>query len=272
MPGVKICERYDEKNSVAFSEIAQDYFLMLKHFSSKEYYNEVIKNHPEYKNKIDSVPTETSIEKMITEEYGNVYISGATSVPAFEEMTGLKIAGVYKLPKDMSDIEYSFYMLQQTGIGLRTKNVWIEAWYNLHYPENERLVKYQKLYDEIIELNPALKSYKFDTKNPQKLREFLDGITFKFPIADIMYFVNKEDIFKSSGYNGTFNDWWQQRRTRQNALRKKYKIGMFWILSDETMDYLEQQLGKEKTKKFKKAMNSVKNKILGVFKTNKTYE
>lgn len=241
---------YYEPNNTEFRNVAPDLFKTQKHFDAKEYYAEVVKHNPEYKSIFH--PTETQIQKMIVEKYGTASVDGATSVPFFEQKYGLKIGGNYKYPKNMSDIEYYFYMLQKLGLGIALggikvvdkKSAYIAAWQNLHYgTQHERLKTLQQLYHEIIELNPDLKAYRFDISDSEKLIKFLGGIKNNFPITDIMKFIN-------DGFTA------ENMVVYENKLKSLEKYGIRggdiqWKLSDETIQNIEQQAKNNKARQVK---------------------
>jgi len=250
---------YYEQNNTKFKDVASDFFKTQKHFDAKEYYAEVVKHNPEYKSVF--YPSEKQIQKMIIEKYGIASVDGATSVPFFEQKYGIKVGGGYKYPNNMSDIEYYFYMLQKLGLGLILNNIkvvdeksaYIVAWQNLHYVYNDRLKTLQQLYREIIELNPDLKAYKFDTNDSGKLIKFLGGIKNNFPIADIMKFVNGDfEVANTEIY--------------KNKLKSLEKYGIRggdiqWKLSDETIQNIEQQIQHKKIRQVEMFGNGKSNVV-----------
>jgi hypothetical protein len=229
-----------EYNATEFRYILPDFFARHKHFSGKEYYDEVVKSHPEYKSLFH--PSEKQIEKMIIKAIGWGAMDGANSVHYIEKKFGIKIAGDYKYPNDMSDIEYHFYKLMKKGLLDTEKNTnintetkeqaYIVAWQKLHYPNQNLLKTLQDLYFEIIKLNNWLNQYKFDINNKRKLIYFLAGITYKLPIKDIMMFVNDEKPNKEE---------------YKNKFKPLEKYGMrhtdfHWFLSDDTIRDIEQKM------------------------------
>lgn len=254
-----------ESNATEYRHILPDFFKKQKHFSSKEYYDEVIKNHPEYKSLFH--PSEKQIQQMIIDNIGWAAIDGANSVHNFEKKFGIKIAPDYKYPNNMSDIEYSFYRLQILGLASGTGSIpgkgktkaYHEAWQNLHYPNQNRLKTYQSLYNELINLNPWLNQYKFDTNDQRKLIKFIAGITYKFPIKDIMMFLNDEKPTKED---------------LQNKLKPLEKYGITlsdfsWIPSDDTIQDIEQKMKyhQNTAQKFHNASKEIK-KLQNNTKTN----
>ena len=225
-----------EYNSTEFRYILPDFFAKHKHFSAKEYYNEVVKNHPEYKSIFR--PSEKQIEKMIIENIGWGAMDGANSVHYFEKKFGINIAGNYKYPNNMSDIEYHFYTQLKLGLGTipptkdKKHKYYQEAWQHLHYPNQDRLKVLQDLYHEIVQLNPWLNQYPFDINDQRKLITFLAGITYRFPIIDIIKAVNGQHLNR------------QELKNKLKALEKygiqKNDIG--WIPSDDTIQDIEQKM------------------------------
>lgn len=245
-----------ESNATEYRYVLPDFFNKQKHFSSKEYYDEVIKNHPEYKSLFH--PSEKQIQQMIIGNIGWAALDGANSVPGFEKKFGIKIFPDYKYPNNMSDIEYSFYKLQKLGLtsgtgkipGKGKSKAYHEAWQNLHYPNQNRLKIYQDLYNELISLNPWLNQYKFDTNNQEKLIKFIAGITYKFPIKDIMMFLNGEK---------------PTQEDLKNKLKPLEKYGITltdfsWIPSDDTIQDIEQKIKHRQNtaQKFHTASKNVK--------------
>lgn len=242
------------ENCTDYRHVLPDYFALQKHFSAQDYYNEVIKNHPEYKSWFK--PSEKQIEKMIIEKIGMADLDGATSVPKCEKTYNVKIAGNYKYPQNMSDIEYNFYTMLKTGlkpiVGIKVTDkasAYWEAWQNLHFPPEEDLKRQQDLYYEIISLNPELEKYIFDINNKKNLEVFLAGITYKFPIDDIMMFINNHETYEE--YN-----------KRVDNRLQKLGVHAYWRLSDKTIQELEKQLQGRKVvhDKFVSATEKVKTK------------
>ena len=256
-------EYMDAHNSVKLKYILPDFFKTQKHFSNEEYYAEVIKEHPEYKN--EPGLTEKQIQEIIIQKNDHASIEGATSAPAFEKKYGVKMAADYNYPDNMSDIEFSVYFFQKTLGGFFTykhlttnvenkNDAYVKAWCDLHYPKNEILNRLQSLYCEIIELNPDLKNYKFDINDPRKLTFFLAGISYRFPIADIMNYIK---------YDGNVygNDVYYKEKIKQF---EKYGIKIADIsrlLSDETIADLIKQIQNNKVKSdtFDKGSNKIKS-------------
>lgn len=241
-------------NATEFRYILPDFFAKHKHFSAKEYYNEVVKNHPEYKSIFR--PSEKQIEKMIIENIGWGAMDGANSVHYLEKKFGINIAGNYKYPNNMSDIEYHFYTQLKLGLGTippskdKKHKYYQEAWQHLHYPNQDRLKVLQDLYHEIVQLNPWLNQYKFDTNNQEKLIKFIAGITYKFPIKDIMMFLNGEK---------------PTQEDLKNKLKPLEKYGITltdfsWIPSDDTIQDIEQKIKyrQNTAQKFHTASKNVK--------------
>lgn len=260
-----------EYNATEFRYILPDFFARHKHFSAKEYYNEVVKNHPEYKSVFH--PSEKQIEKMIIENIGSAAMDGANSVHYLEKKLGINIAANYKYPNNMSDIEYNFYKLMKRGLVNANgkvnvkdkKSAYHEAWQNLHYPNQNRLKVLQDLYHEIIKLNPWLNQHKFDINDQGKLVKFLAGITYRFPITDIMMVVNEQQPNK------------QELANKLKALEKYgiQRIDFGWIPSDDTIQDIELKMKHREnvSQKFNDASDKVKtlqktkttNKLLGFF-------
>ena len=242
-----------EYNATDLRYILSDFFKTQRHFSAKEYYDYVIKHHPEYKSFFH--PTERQIEKMIIEKLGRGAMDGANSVIYFDNKFGTKIAADYKYPNNMSDIEYHFYMIKKRGfatisgkINIKDKqSAYLEAWQNMHYPPENDMQILHELYYEILELNPELKLYNFDINNRQRLIQFLYGICYRLPIADIMKFVTGR----------TEQETKEELNNKIKSLEKYgiQRMDFGWITSDETIKRIEQQMA---TKVLERATEKIK--------------
>ena len=135
-------------NSTKFSDWLPDFFEEQRSFSSREYYQEVLTKHPEYKRKwYEVLPSEKDIQKYFIKTLGYAAMDGATSVPKAEKKLGFKIGGGYKYPNGMSDIEYHAYTTKELGFyspfkkdhTLNKKEAYMEAWQNLHY-DNQKVL------------------------------------------------------------------------------------------------------------------------------------
>lgn len=235
-------------NSVAFRDYLPDLFARSKHFSSKQYQDEVSKKFPKFKKKwYQKALSEKDIEKLMIKEHGFGAMDGANSVPQLEEKLGIKIGGGYKYPKGMTDIEYHAYTMEQIGLyspyrepnPKTQEDAYICAWQEMHYPREKMLPILQQQYQELIELNPQLKDVKLDTNNPVHLTLFRAGVTYNFPVADINLFIAEHDI----GNTAKRHSERMKKELTEAGVSPDITVG--WVLSSETIKDIGRKL-KEK--------------------------
>ncbi|MFQ6778133.1 MAG: hypothetical protein ACLRFI_02455 [Alphaproteobacteria bacterium] len=232
----KTYNSYDEENAVSWHDYLPDFFATKQHFSAKEYYDYVIKNHPEYKSIFK--PSEKQIQKMIIDKLGYATLDGATSVLSLKKKYGIDIGEKYIYPKNMTDIEYNAYLLDTLGITPLNNNITVqskfdayyEAWQHLHYDKTKHLEKLQSLYQELVSLNPKLKTININLNDYKKIRQLIAGATYQFPLEDISLFINATPEEKNKAKENT------------KLLRKKYNIEIGWVLSESTIKKIESQI------------------------------
>ncbi|MBR6408779.1 MAG: hypothetical protein IKS23_00870 [Alphaproteobacteria bacterium] len=239
-------------NSTKFSDWLPDFFEEQKSFSSREYYQEVLTKHPEYKRKwYEVLPSEKDIQKYFIKTLRYAAMDGATSVPKAEKKLGFKIGGGYKYPNGMSDIEYHAYTTKELGFyspfkkdhKLNKKEAYMEAWQNLHYDNQKVLNILQKQYKELVEINPELSKIKLDLNNPIQLTELRAGVQYDFPIEDIQLFLN----------GGTAKT--EKERVKRECMENGLNYGDFgWVLSSETIANI--------SKKMKEHKLEIKNEVI----------
>ena len=254
------------QNGIKYKYVLPVLFDKQRHFSAKECYAEVIKNHPEYKRSV--LPTDEEMKKLIIEGAGRFILDGANSVPLLEKKYGVKIRGNYKYPHDMSDIEYNFYKFDRYGLPAFNRyanseaEAYLYAWDSLQHDPSTKLKTLQHLYKEMIILNPDLAQYKFDVNSDKELNFFLAGLVYGFPISDIMAFIK--------GNTADGRAYAKNQKENMQVL-EKYGINpkdIRWIPSDETVRNLVMQMQNQKAKSsvFKTAIDKLKQKTEKAFK------
>ena len=189
-----------DENSVRFVDWLPDFFASKKHFSPKEYYDAIVAKFPQFKRKwynISSLPSEKDIEKYFLDAFGYGAMDGANSVPPVERKYGIKIGGGYKYPDNMTDIEYHAHRFNKIGFyNIMDKEVesvqdaYMNIWQAMHYEERDLMPVLQSWVQELISLNPQLKTLQFDKNNRMQLIYILAGATYDFPAADIQLFLD----------------------------------------------------------------------------------
>ncbi len=256
-----------EFDGLVYADIMDDIFAKSKSFSSKEYYDEMVRICPEFKKKWwERIPSEKQVKEMVRDWYNDGVIDGKESVPKAEKELGIAIGGGYKFPNGMSDVEYhkeraikygcvdvfqkgngrefcfNRRYSKKDGVSIITsskldkKKAYIQAWRNLQYGNREQIVgEYQKDWAELCDLNPELKSIKFDKNNLSSLGMAIAGVTYDFPAKDIELFVQNAERGKAG-----FHEDSRIRRELAEIGIKDFRFG--WVPSSETVKMIGERL------------------------------
>lgn len=240
---------YEEENSVRFSDWLPDFFKDQEHFSSQDYYNEMVKLHPEFKKKwYEKLPSENEIEGLFVSALNGAAMDGANSVPQAERQLGIKIGGGYKYPDGITDIEYHASCFMETGfttipyIENKKNRAYMEAWQSLHYKNNE-LEVLQKHYDKLVELNPQLAEIKLDKTRKASLKLFRAGVQYNFPVKDIALFVS----ISEQGLQGKGIKSQEDNRIKEDLKAAGLEgLQLGWVPSSETIQYIGQEVARSR--------------------------
>ncbi|MBO7508925.1 MAG: hypothetical protein J6T57_01455 [Alphaproteobacteria bacterium] len=278
---------YDE-NCVAFKDWLPWFFINQEHFSSQEYYSELIKYFPQFKRKwydFRALPSEQDIENYIISNLGYAALDGANSVPLVEKKYGIKIGGDYKYPNGMTDIEYHAYSFNIRGFShvwykeINTEqDAYMYIWQCMHYSKDEEISVLQSLVQELIELNPQLKTIRFNKDSRRDLMRLQAGVMYNFPMADIQMFLDgiEKDYpkkmcekMRSVGLNPRDFEWVLSFDTIQDIAQKIGKTDVNSFSGIEYTKHVAQQDNNIKPNSFKRATNALLKKIFPEFKQYK---
>lgn len=249
-----------EFNTIEIKELLPELFARKKHFSPEQYYQTMIDICPECAKKwYERIPSEAQIQKMITKFVGDGHIEGKTSVPQAERTLGIKIDPGYKYPRGMTDIEYNKERFYKYGLfnpfannadddykscfDCTSRNgktyyadkpnktrAYLTAWRKLQYPDRDAIRNQIRTeWNQICELNPILKTIKFDTNDIARLTMAISGTIFGFQPRDIELFVNEYG-------NGPIGFRHSARIIRESAaagLPAKFRFG--WVPHSDTI-------------------------------------
>lgn len=253
-------------NSIRLSALLPELFEKSEHFSTKDYYNEMVRLFPQFKKKWwEQTPSEKDIQKMMIKDCGYGVIDGKESIPEAEARLGIKIGEDYKFPGGITDREYHIKRFFETGCEWYTDRVYnnaianskdkayMVAWQSLHfhnYDEKTRVAYLQQRFAELCELNPQLKELKFDKNKEWSLVEAIAGTTYGFPVADMQMFISAHE--KGETNVGKNNNARMKKEMAEAGLPEDFEP--HWVLSSETIKtigvrYKEKQArDKEKAK------------------------
>lgn len=269
---------YDE-NCVAYKDYLPAFFMNQKHFSSQEYYKELVAKFPQFKRgryEFRALPSERDIENFFISKFGWGAMDGANSVPLAEKKYGIKIGGGYKYPNNMSDIEYHAYSFNSTGF----HNVWhkeistkqeayMYIWQCMHYSQDDEISVLQSLVQDLIELNPQLKQIRFNKDSRWDLIKLHAGVMYDFPVSDIQLFLDggdkdyrkkMQENMRTVGLNPNDFTWILSFDTIQDIAKKIEKTNVSSYSSIEDTEQVTRQ--DVKIKSFKHATKDLLTKIL----------
>lgn len=267
-------------NEIKIGTLLPNLFSRSKHFTPEQYYQQVIKICPECTKKwYERIPTEQQIQKMINEFVGEGIIDGKTSVPTAEQKLGIQIDPGYKYPNSMTDLEYHLEHFYKYGLfspfrktaaddykacfdavirdGVtyyskkpnKTRAYYI-AWQKLQYPDRDKIIaQMQADWRQLCELNPVLKTIKFNNDDLASLTMAIAGVIYGFPPRDIELFVNEHS--KGEKGVGMRHNARIIRETASAGLPHGFRFG--WVPHSDTIA----EIGRRYQEKNKKLQNAV---------------
>lgn len=268
--------------SISYADIMDEIFARSKSFSGKEYYEEMIRICPELKKKWwERIPSEEQIKKMVADWYAEGVVDGKESIPEAEEKLGIAIGGGYKFPNGMSDVEYNrehtikdgcFNPFQEDNgrdfcfdssitkdgqIFVNPKpdktRAYIQAWRNLQYGDREQILSgLQKDWAELCDLNPELKSIKFDKNNMASLVMAQAGVIYDFPAKDIELFLQENE--KGVELIARTHEARIQRELAEAGIKD---FTPHWVPSSETIKMMGERLREKEAREKGFAMQNV---------------
>ena len=234
-----------------------------KSFDANEYCEEFVKIYPEFKGNEEYIFPEFDEEniKLMVNSYlycvGDWKCDGDSSMQEVRDKLGIDVASHFKLPNDMSPLEYEKYRVckyivtplhddvkygsqidEEKDLNEQFSKGLVQAWRNLHGISQENAIELlQEEAKKLEELNPELNKLKFDRNNVKDLWNVVCGVTYDFPVEDIQMFTDRyrEGVLDRIERGPIVNDF-----IKKHGLEGKYRFG--WCPSDKTLENIEQKL------------------------------